>query len=137
MARATNPSPTIQRVYYSDFLSNFDINPVTGNLGRTTNEESVKSSIKRLILTHVGERLYSDVGSNIGRLLFEPLDFVTIDLLKIQISETITNHEPRAALLLVQPRISEDEHELSVSIVFSIINKTEPITLDLLLKRVR
>ena len=43
---------------YSDFLTNFDMNPVTGNLAKVTNESSVKQALRNLMLTMTGERFY-------------------------------------------------------------------------------
>ena len=59
--------------FYSDFMNNFVKHPVNNSLARLTNEESVKQSIRNLILTNVGERMFEpDVGSTVNNALFEP-----------------------------------------------------------------
>ena len=96
---------------YSDFLINFDKNPVTGNLARAVNEEAVKNALKNLLLTNRGERFYnSNMGSQIKASLFEPADSVTADIIKTSIEQTIKYQEPRVDLLDVQIFDDEDNN---------------------------
>jgi len=109
--------------YYSDFTINMDRNPVTSLLEKVTNEEAVKRSIEHLILTDVGERpCQPNLGSKIQSLLFEPVDSATTDLLKITITETINNHEPRCTLNNVEVIPSGDQNEYRIIIQFALIN---------------
>ena len=135
--RATS-SRSIQPEYYSDFLSSFDTDPVKLDLYRSTNEEAVKYSIRNLLLTNTGDRLYdSKLGSNIRSILFENFSPAMDSVLEDLIRTTIENYEPRAKIqqLFVDSQI--DDHYVAVTIVFSIINKEEPITLELFLNRIR
>ena len=50
---------------------------------------------------------------------------------------TISNYEPRANVIRVSSIVTPDENAIDVNIVFSIINNPTPITLNLLLDRVR
>ena len=51
---------------YSDFLMSFEKNPQSGNLGRVTNEQSIKQSLISLIMTNRGERFYDvNIGSKV------------------------------------------------------------------------
>jgi phage baseplate assembly protein W len=123
---------------FSDFLNNFDAHPVHGTLGRVTNEESIKQSIKNIILTNAGERLFApNLGSNVYRSLFEPNDIITQEDIVFHINTSIRRFEPRALLMGVIVNPSPDENAFNVSIVFSIINNPKEITLDLVLRRVR
>ena len=71
--------------YFSDFLNNMDVHPVNKSLGRVINEEAVKQSLKNLILTNSGERLFQPtIGSDVYKSLFEPNDIIT--------AENITYH---------------------------------------------
>lgn len=140
MARADKYTPiTEKKEYYSDFLINFDQNPITGNLARVTNEESVKQSIRNLILTNRAERPFQPlVGSRINSLLFENFDSFLISSLETEIRETIALYEPRANIERVNISESEiDQNTLEVSIFFSIINIPQIIEMTLFLKRVR
>ena len=123
---------------FSDFLNNFSLHPVTGSLAKTTNEFAVRQSIKNLILTDQGERLFQpNIGSDIRRSLFEPLDRVVLNDIREAISSTIKYNEPRARLLDVLVTGNEDSNELNVTILFSLINSNTPISLDVILRRVR
>ena len=44
--------------YYSDFLDNFDRSPIGNELGRAVNEKSVNQSIRNLLFTDYGERMF-------------------------------------------------------------------------------
>lgn len=124
--------------FYSDFMNNFVKHPVNNSLARLTNEESVKQSIRNLILTNVGERMFEpDVGSTVNNALFEPNDFVSKDMMAQSISYAINTFEPRARLLSVKIDQTRDGNSLVANIVFSLINSQEPVTLQLLLRRIR
>ena len=125
MARADTLTITSkQATYFSDFLINLDRNPVTGLIARTTNEESIKASIRHLILTTLGERFYRPfMGSKIKTLLFDPMGKVSEDLLKTTISSTIRNFEPRANLIDVKVEADiQDTNAYRVGIFFECIN---------------
>ena len=124
--------------FYSDFMNNFVKHPVNNSLARLTNEESVKQSIRNLILTNVGERMFEpDVGSTVNNALFEPNDFVSKDMMAQSINYAINTFEPRARLLSVKIDQTRDGNSLVANIVFSLINSQEPVTLQLLLRRIR
>lgn len=131
-------SRSIQPEYYSDFFSNFDIDPVKQDLYRNTNEEAIKSSIRNLLLTNTGDRLYnSKLGSNIRAILFENFSPAMESILEDLIRTTIENYEPRAKIEEILVNSEIDDHYVAVTLVFSIINKEEPITLELFLNRIR
>jgi phage baseplate assembly protein W len=124
---------------FSDFLVNFDKNPMTGYLARVTNEDAIKQSLRNLILTERTERPYKPwVGSKIWSLLFEPIDSITEELLKTTITETIKNCEPRVRLVTLNLRGDENYNAYFISIYFEIINiPGETFDLSVVLKRVR
>lgn len=124
--------------FYSDFTVDLDIHPGKKDLSRITNEESVKRSIKNLILTNTGERPFQPaLGSNISRLLFELADNDSLDLAQDQILNTIRVHEPRARVLKVVASASPDTNSISLTISFSLINSERQSQVNLLLYRVR
>lgn len=123
---------------YRDIFSNTLFNVDTRDIDTVSNEDAVKQSILNILLTSSGERFFNyNFGSDINRVLFENMTPQTTNLLKTIIQRTIENYEPRARIvdLIVSP--SYDDNAYNVSIVFNIINKTEPINLDFLLNRVR
>lgn len=123
---------------YSDFLMNLDKNPVTGNLAKLTNEESVKEAIKNLILTNKGERFYNqELGSKLKAALFEPADPMTAELIRTTIEQTIKYYEPRANLIGIEVFDDADNNAYKVNIYFNLINIPDIIQLDVILKRAR
>ena len=126
------------RETYADLYTNFDKHPDKLDLLRYINEESVKRSIKNILQTSRGERFFNPTfGSNIRALLFEKVSSVTESLLREYIETSISNFEPRAKLIEVIVSGMPDENAYDVSVIFSTINTTEPITLNLILNRVR
>jgi phage baseplate assembly protein W len=138
MSRSDKYTPFKKKEFYSDFLINFDMNPVTGTLARVTNEDSIKQSLKNLILTNRTERPYNPLlGSRINALLFDPLDTLTAQSLKEEIQETIKAFEPRAVLNDVSVYPDEDNNGFKINIIFSTINIPQETRIELFLQRVR
>jgi phage baseplate assembly protein W len=78
---------------YSDFLTDLNPHPDMKDVVRFIDENAVKRSIKNLILTNKYERLYQpEIGSDINKILFEPMVNSTAQILTKYIRETIENH---------------------------------------------
>lgn len=123
---------------FSDFLVNFDSHPMTGSLGKITNEASVRRSIMNLISTNLGERPFQPfVGSTVNKALFEPLDQIAASSIKESIVKTISYNEPRANLLDVTVYPATDNNSFIVNVVFSLINTNTPVSINVVLRRVR
>lgn len=140
MSRADKFTPENKKQeLYSDFLNNFDQNPVTGFLARVTNEESVKQSIKNIILTSVGERFYdSNKGSKIKQSLFDIFDPSNIEIIKIQVKEAIEVYEPRAIIQDIRFNPDLDRNAYYMTIIYSVINIPDNVfNLTLNILRVR
>lgn len=135
--------------YYSDFLDSFDQTPLGPELALLTNEKAVTQSIKNLIYTNYGERLFQpNVGCNITTSLFQlagpPLQNFLVD----SITATINTWEPRAILdaVIVQDLTNPldytqpanaDKNTIQVTIVYYLINNPTPITINVMLRRLR
>lgn len=108
---------------YSDFLNNFDQNPITGALAKVTNEQAVAQALKNIVLTDIGERFYdSNKGSKIKQSLFQPFDQGQLEIVQIQLNEAINAYEPRALIRNIRVQDYIERNEVAVTIVFSIIN---------------
>lgn len=129
----------VKSVIYKDLRNIFFENGTSqGDIETLENENAVGQSIINLILTTPGERLFqNDIGSGINRLLFENISPQTTGALNKLIKLAIENYEPRANLIGMDITPSQDENSYSISIIFSVINRTEPVALDLILNRVR
>ena len=79
----------------------------------------------------------SDIGCGIRALLFENFHPAITQQMDAAIREVISNYEPRAVIHSVDIQARPDHHELSVSIVFFVTNDPEPISLNVILERVR
>ena len=129
---------TVQDQIYSDFLTDMVPHPVSKDVLRFVNEHAVIRSIKNLILTDQGERLYQPgIGSNIKRMLFEPMIESTAEIISQYIQEAIGVYEPRAKVLEISVLPDYNNNLYSVSLTFMIINKEDPITVNITLDRVR
>lgn len=127
-----------QSELYSDFFTNLDVHPETGDLVRRVNEDAVKVSVMNIILTNKYERPFNpNFGSNIRNYLFEPITPITTQNLITAISSAIKNYEPRANLINVNVTPYIDEQAYAVSVVFSILNISNSVTLNTILSRVR
>jgi phage baseplate assembly protein W len=123
---------------FSDLDLNFTKNPVTMDVTRRFDEDAVKNSIKNLVLTSNYERpFHSEIGSPVRQLLFEPASPMLGAMLKRSIEDLINNFEPRVTVIDIICVVAEDDYTIDVSIEFTILNTTAPITLDLTLQRTR
>lgn len=131
-------TPLTQRVVYSDFFTDFDKHPIRNTLLRKTNVDAVKQSLRNLILTDRGERPFQPkLGGHIRAMLFENITAQTFITMQEHIKDVIEAHEPRADVIDVVVAQTFNDHEVQVTIVFRVVNVQEPITLELLLERVR
>jgi len=129
---------TATPVIYSDFYSNFDLELVKKDLLSYKNEDSVKRSIRNILLTDKGERFFNPTfGSDIRKMLFENFSPSTEQVIADLIKTAIGNHEPRANVIDVNVSGDPDQNSMYINIVFSVINKAEPVTLELILNRIR
>jgi phage baseplate assembly protein W len=124
--------------YFSDFLMTFDRSPLSNDLGRITNESSVKSSIRNIVRANTGEWPFrKTMGSDISRSLFENYSTFVEDDIVTSITQAIQTNEPRVELVGVQVQGSQDQNEYTVNISFLMINNPQPISMSLVLQRVR
>lgn len=123
---------------FSDFLDDLTPHPVTKDLVRVKNDQAIKQSIKNIVFTRLGERLFQPtIGSEIANALFEPNDIILEENLKFTIRSAIAFHEPRASVISVDIFSYSEEDRIAVNIFFSIINSTTVQNLNLILRRVR
>ena len=133
-----NDKAVQKKAAYSDFYTNFNVHPQNKQLAKYTNENSVKRSVRNLILTEPGERLFQpDIGCKIRSLLFENMNSVTALQLQNTIEETIKLHEKRARIISVEVIPNEDTHAYDVYIIFEVINSITPVALNITLYRAR
>ena len=124
---------------FKDINMSFKVNPLTFDLIANTNETAIARSVRNLILTAPGERPFNpELGSQVSRLLFEPMDDITTEALKEQIENTINNFEPRVKLRQVIVNTNYDNGEYDIAIRYDIIGiEAQPQQLSFALQQTR
>lgn len=129
------PTPVPQ---YSDFNIAFIPHPSTGDLVLVTGVNSVVQSVMDLCqINHFEIPFHPEIGANIIALLFEQPDPVTADLLSKEIKNTISNFEPRAQVQSVSVITDSSGNGYNVTITFTVLGTTTPLTITFFLERVR
>jgi len=133
-----SPTPVQQQVYYSDFLRDFKKNPMTNDLARVTNEQSIINSVMKILKTNNYEVPYApNFGANLNRFLFENFMPTTQVEMTNEITNAIKNYEPRVEILDIVVNGDPDHNSIDITLTFSIINNPAPITITTSLVRVR
>ena len=134
---ATTLSKT-QDVLYADLRRDMLLNPVNSDVSRTTDEQAIKESLRNILLTNKGERPFKPTfGGGLRDLLFENIGLGTKELIKTNVESIILNYEPRVNQLNIDIALSADQNTATITILFMMINKQEPVTLSVTLDRVR
>jgi phage baseplate assembly protein W len=111
-------------------------NPFTKDIASVTNEESIKQSIKNIVLTAPGEKLFNPkFGSNVYNMLFEPLDPFMIDSLQVEILNTIKNYEKRVEVTNLRCIPDYDYNSVTVSLEYRIVGLPITETIQFVLQR--
>lgn len=123
---------------FRDIPISFIAHPVTGNVNLITDERAVKQAVKNIVLTNFYERPYKPrLGGDILSQLFENADPFTEYSIRKNILMALNNYEPRAKVRDVVVGSNSDSNSLSCTIIFSLENSSDPITLNVLLERIR
>jgi phage baseplate assembly protein W len=123
---------------YSDIDLTFDVNPITGDISKKYDVNSVKQSLKTLILTQFYERPFQPkLGSPVYKMLFENIDIISANALKLQIELMINKYEPRVRSQSVDVEPLYDQNAFNVSIYFYVVGILDPINFSTILKRSR
>lgn len=123
---------------YKDFDLNMKMHPVTGKLLIRKNADSIKQSIKSLILTDRGERPFRPLfGSDIRQRLFDLMDPSVETSVEYDIRSAVAAYEERAELLAVNVDGDPDTNNLRVNIVFRTVNSEVPTSVTLTLEAIR
>jgi len=126
------------QILYSDIDLMFKIHPVKKDLVLSTNEQAIIRSVKNLVLTNHYKRPFrSEVGSNVRKMLFEPLTPLTANYVEKEIYDVLKIYESRITGLNVKVAVSADESYLNAVIQFYINTQTNLTKIDLLLERLR
>lgn len=137
-SQISKDSTIYQDRIFSDIDLSFKRNIITSDIVKKTGENAIKQSLKILILTEMGDRLFHpEIGGNIYSFLFEPMESSTTISIRKGIEDVINRYEPRVQLeeVLVVPEFAQNRY--SVSINFSMLNNTGESVVDFFLERIR
>jgi len=130
--------PTFQT--FKDLNISFKPHPVTGDITVKKDEADIKQSIANLLLTIKGERLFNfEIGSNLPKILFEPLDASSVASIRQEIVDTIEKFEPRVIMNEITTTINFDDNGYDVELILDIVGRDDepPIEIQFFLERSR
>ena len=121
---------------YKDISFTMFKHPMNKDVGKKTAASAVKQSIEAILRTSHYERPYGPhIGSGVKKLLFEPMDDITAELLKSEVTQAIMRLEPRAAIQKVNVTPQYENNRYVVQIIFSIESTQKPEQVEVLLQR--
>jgi phage baseplate assembly protein W len=125
-------------VYFSDFSFDFTPHPKTGDITVLKNDNSIKNSVKNIILTKYGEILFdSSFGCGLHNSLFDLMDGVTKYAMKDQIKNALKNFESRVQVVSVDIVDSTRDNGYDINLQYTIINTYEVQTITVFLEKIR
>tara|TARA_B100000902_G_C26509062_1_gene527676 strand:- start:26 stop:415 length:390 start_codon:yes stop_codon:yes gene_type:complete len=122
---------------YKDLAFSMFANPMSGDIGKSTGATAVKRAIVAILKTNFNERVFQpEFGSNIRALLFEQMNPITEQRMKIAVEEAVRRHEPRAQIIGVVVEGQEEQNRYLVKVLFNLSSESEPQELETYFERV-
>ena len=121
---------------YVDFDMDFDKHPAHGDLTQVKKNTAIERSLKNIINTNSGERLFQpDVEGGLGPLLFENFNDLTTSRIESKIRQAIGKFEPRADVQSINVIPNPKENAYLVNIVYIPDNDIQETNLEVYLER--
>ncbi len=132
-----NKTSITARRWYTDIDLNLTAHPNSKDLTLKQDVESVKRSLRNIMLTNKYERPFKpNFGANLRGLLFELADDITKYEMRNQIIEAIQDYEPRVKIDEIY--LNQDRaNRMYVNIHFGVRGVREPQEIEVILQRVR
>ncbi|AOV61777.1 baseplate wedge subunit [Synechococcus phage S-WAM2] len=129
--------PTFQT--FKDLSVTFKKHPVSNDLVQVKDKAAIVQSITALLLTMKGERPFQpQLGCNIQKVLFEPLDYGSAGLIKSEIRNTLNRYEPRININAILCVPDFDNNGFQVELKYTIIGREDaPVAVEFFLERTR
>ena len=129
--------PTFQT--FKDLSITFKKHPVSDDLVVVKDKAAIVQAITALLLTNKGERPFQpDLGCDVRRSLFEPLDYATSGLIRSQILDVLGKYEPRIEVEDIRVSPDEQNNGYDVELYFAIVGRNdEVIATEFFLERTR
>ena len=121
---------------FKDMNLSMGSNPFTKDVSVVKNNNAIKQSIRNLVLTSPGEKLFQPwLGCRVKEMLFEPLDMFTAQSIQDEIINTINQHDERIQLQSVEVIPNFGNDRLNISIEYKIVGIPIVETVDFVLQR--
>ena len=103
-------------------------NPVTKDIAELENEKAIGQSIRNILSTDNGERLFRpDLGAGIRQMLFEPMNAFTEAKMQTAIESAIEAQEPRVVVQSVNISADEENYKYDIFIMCIVKNTQQEI----------
>lgn len=123
---------------FKDLDLNFLMHPATHDIVKSYDEDSINKNLRYLILTiNYESPFHPEKGCQINGLLFDFADSIMTQIMQRTIKEAIDNFEPRVNLIDVNVNPKTDQHEIEVTIEYTIVNTSQPVIFTTILTRSR
>lgn len=124
---------------FKDLSITFKKHPVSDDLVVVKDKAAIIQAVTALLLTNKGERPFKpDLGCDIRRSLFEPLDYATAGLIRSQVAEVLGKYEPRINVENVNVVPDEESNGYEVELYFRIVGRDdEVVATEFFLERTR
>jgi phage baseplate assembly protein W len=123
---------------YKDLDLAFTKHPIKNDVNKKTGYNAVIQSVKNLVLlSHYEKPFHPEIGGNVRKMLFEPMDPITANIIAKEIEDVITNFEPRVQLRSIDVVENFDNNGYDITIEFFLLNLPEPIQTTIFLERLR
>jgi len=138
ISQSVQDTVTYQGRTFSDLDLNFLQHPASKDIRKKVGENSIKQSIRNLIMTNPMERPFQpEIGCGVYNLLFEPMMPITALEIRESITDVINSYEPRVSLGTVQVSENSSMDGYDVYISFTIVNSEQLVAIDFFLERMR
>ena len=124
---------------FKDLSVTFKKHPVTNDLVTVKDKAAIVQSITSLLFTIKGERPFQpDLGSDLYRSLFEPLDYATAGVIRSQVVDVLKKYEPRIRIDDINAIVDVENNGYSLEVFYTIVGRDDtPVAVEFFLERTR
>ena len=121
---------------YVDIDVDLKKHPVTNDAVIVKDDYAIKQSVENIVMFEYNEApFHPERGTDLKRVLFEPIDIATTMYIKDAITNSLKAYEPRIDLLEVVVVPDEDNQRYGIDIVFVIKGREYDSTISFVLSR--
>lgn len=88
-----------------------------------TTRDQIKSNLINYLLTNKGERVFNpNFGANLRNILFQQIDDITIEKLRIRIQTSISSNFPRVSVKELKFHNSPEDNSINLVLIYDVDN---------------